>query len=85
MLRITLFFICVIFSSHQVLAQRDVKDSLLNLLGTGTTGEKRVDVLNELSYQYYDFEDSIAFEYANQALVEALKLKYNKVLSMPIP
>ncbi len=78
MFRLILFFVCTLFTAHQVLAQRDVKDSLLSLLKTGVKGEKRVDVLNELSYQYYDFEDSIAFNYANQALIEALKLKYGK-------
>ncbi len=78
MFRLTLFFICCLFSTQQVVAQRDVKDSLLSLLKTGVKGEKRVDVLNELAYQYYDFEDSVAFEYANQALTEASKLKYDK-------
>lgn len=78
MFRLTLLFICSLFAAQHVLAQRDVKDSLLNMLKAGVKGEKRVDVLNDLAYQYYDYEDSIAFEYSNQALAEALKLKYDK-------
>jgi signal transduction histidine kinase len=78
MFRLTLLFICGLLSVQPVLAQPDVKDSLLSLLKAGSEGENRVDVLNELAYQYYNFEDSIAFGYANEALAEAIKINYPK-------
>jgi signal transduction histidine kinase len=62
----------------QGLAQPTVKDSLKSLLDSGITGEQKVDALNELAYQYFDFNDSIAAVYANLALDEATKINYAK-------
>src|SRR5262245_14035347 len=38
--------------------------------------QNRVDVWNELSYTWYDTNDSIAFHYATQALDESKKISY---------
>lgn len=78
MFRLTCFFIFVVCFMEQVLAQPEVKDSLKSLLKSGVQGEKKVDALNELAYQYFDFNDSIAAVYANQALEEATKINYSK-------
>ena len=78
MFRLTFPLLLSVLFVAQALAQRDVKDSLTALLNSGIQAEKRVDVLNELSYQYYDFNDSLAFEFANQALTEATKINYLK-------
>ncbi len=74
-------FLIVIFyflSTQLVLSQRHVKDSLLNVLEKGAKGIDKVDALNQLAYQFYDYDDSVAFIYANQALAEAIKIKYPK-------
>lgn len=78
MFRLTCFLIFSVFFIAQAVAQREVKDSLASLLKSGISGEQKVDVLNQLAYQYYDFNDSIAYEFANQALTEALKINYPK-------
>ncbi|MBS1982234.1 MAG: tetratricopeptide repeat protein [Bacteroidetes bacterium] len=57
-------------------AQKTVKDSLKNRLEKATTNEEKVDILNELAYQYYDFNDSLALVYAHQALALSLKVNY---------
>ncbi|HEU5290893.1 MAG TPA: tetratricopeptide repeat protein, partial [Cyclobacteriaceae bacterium] len=77
---LTCFFIFSVFFIVQAVAQREVKDSLISLLESGITGEKRVDALNELSYQYFDFNDSIAAYYAGQALTLATEIDYPKGL-----
>jgi signal transduction histidine kinase len=82
MFRLTGSFIFSIFFMAQALAQRDVKDSLISLLNTGISGEKKVDVLNELAYQYYDFNDSIGAVYSERALTEATKINYPKGLKL---
>lgn len=77
-----MFRYCLLFwfllPALQLAAQRDVKDSLLLLLETNISPQERVDVLNELSYQYYDYQDSIAMVYAEKALAEATELNYLK-------
>lgn len=78
MSRLFIVIFCGLLSIIDAAAQREVKDSLHNLLETKLSPEARVDVLNELSYQYYDFNDSLAFEYAKQALYESEKRGYQK-------
>jgi signal transduction histidine kinase len=51
-------------------------DSLLAVLKVSGEGEGRVDVLNGLATEYFDFDDSIGLHYANRALTEGLKIKY---------
>ena len=70
-----LFFLLL---TGQLYGQREVKDSLEVLLKTKLDTPARVDVLNQLAYQYYDFNDSIAFEYAHEALRIALQDNYKK-------
>jgi signal transduction histidine kinase len=53
-----------------------VKDSLKTALRNSKSVQQRVDVLNALSYEYYDFEDSVAFDYAIQAFNEANRGNY---------
>src|SRR5690349_19267424 len=76
MFRLTFLFFWCFLIGLQVQAQREVKDSLISLLKAGVEGEKRVDVLSVLAYQYYDFDDSLASTYASQALAEATKINY---------
>ena len=62
----------------QLYGQRDVKDSLEALLKTKLDVRARVDVLNQMAYQYYDFNDSIAFGHAGEALALGLRANYKK-------
>lgn len=78
MVRLFLLFAGIFFLIEATLAQRNVKDSLISLLDSTPRGEQRVDILNELSFQFYDFNDSIGYFYANQALTEATQIKYLK-------
>ena len=73
-----LFCLTLTLTLTKTHAQREVKDSLYTLLDSKLSAETRIDVLTELSYQYYDFNDSLAFEYANEALIEATKINYRK-------
>ena len=68
----------IVFASLQVIAQRQLKDSLIQLLEDGVTGTAKVDALNGLAYQFYDYDDSIASIYAAQALSEATAINYPK-------
>src|SRR5688572_21549526 len=78
MFRAFLFLVCGLLIGEEVLAQRQIKDSLLIVLEKGAVGPVKVDALNELAYQFYDYDDSIAFAYARQALAEATKINYPK-------
>jgi len=59
-------------------AQRNTKDSLTSLLRTPLKSMDRVDVLNQLAYQYYDDNDSLALNYAHQALRLAQQINHAK-------
>jgi signal transduction histidine kinase len=53
-------------------------DSLLALLKQPLPDPQRVDILNEVAIEHYDFNDSLALEYAAEALRLALKINYLK-------
>jgi signal transduction histidine kinase len=53
-------------------------DSLKALLKTSIQGQKRVDIINELAFEYYDFDDSLGLYYAKKGLTEAIGINYNK-------
>jgi len=68
----------LLIQPQSLLAQRThIVDSLQRLLKTSISGEKRVDVINNLAYESYDFEDSLAFSLAKQALSEAHAIQYS--------
>lgn len=72
--------VCGLLFGMSAGAQRPVKDSLANLLKNKLPDKDRVNVLNQLSYQYYDFNDSLASEYAEKAFLLAKKIKYQRGL-----
>jgi signal transduction histidine kinase len=78
MFRWLLLSICCLYASQQLIAQRQLKDSLISVLAKGATGPTKVDALNGLAYQFYDYDDSIAFTYATQALAEGTAIGYRK-------
>ncbi len=67
-----------LFQIGQLFGQQEVKDSLEILLKTEFMATKRVDILNELAYQYYDFNDSLALAHARSALALGLQEGYEK-------
>lgn len=74
-------FLAVILQAITLYAQPDTKDSLKMILKTSKlTISQRVDALNQLAYQYYDFDDSLAFNYAREALLLAKQSNYAKGL-----
>ncbi len=72
---ILLLSFALLFTS-KVVGQRNVKDSLEVLLKTNLDSRKRIDVINQLAYQYYDFNDSIALGYAKEAFELSRKENY---------
>jgi len=75
MVKYFLAFLVFLFSSAVVAQQRTI-DSLMDLLKKDLPEEKRIDALTELSYTWYDTNDSIAFHYATLALNESRKAGY---------
>lgn len=52
------------------------KDSLKSLLSKNLSKQQRVDVLSQLAYFNYDFNDSLGFEYSRQAVLECKTIEY---------
>jgi signal transduction histidine kinase len=75
-----LLIVCALAALHEVKGQPAIKDSLENLLKREISTTAKVDVLNLLAYQYYDYNDSIASNYAHNALSLAKKIRYSKGL-----
>jgi len=77
--RVILFFLFGLqLLTVPVAAQRNIKDSLNSLLKTQLTPIAKIDVLNQLAYQYYDYNDSLALNYADEALRLAKQVNYPK-------
>jgi PAS domain S-box-containing protein len=66
-------FLLVAFLS---VAQQDILDSLEAKLKSRLDSRTRVDVLNQLAYNNFDVNDTLAFEYAKQALALSIKTNY---------
>ncbi|MCI0750311.1 MAG: tetratricopeptide repeat protein, partial [Flammeovirgaceae bacterium] len=79
MLRIIFVSLLLTIPAYLAFAQQtNIKDSLKNLLETDLPDKQRADVLNELSYEYFDFNDSLATRYAEQALALSTKNNYTR-------
>jgi signal transduction histidine kinase len=57
-------------------AQIPVVDSLRTALTIVKDPQKRVDILSEIAYELYDYDDKLGFEFAEKALKEALAINY---------
>lgn len=67
----------IILLALQLQAQTPAIDSLKDILSTRILTEKeRVDILNSIAYEHYDYNDSIGLAYSQRALAEAQKIKY---------
>lgn len=76
-LRTILIFTACWVLSCPLGAQPKVKDSLLIALSGAPAGKSKADILNQLAYQFYDNNDSLAFAYAHEALKEAQQARYD--------
>ena len=70
--------VLLLSSSHMLYSQNATTDSLEALLHTSMGAGKRIDILNQLAYAYFDRNDSIALVYAHRALEEATREQYSK-------
>lgn len=70
------FFSIFITAPEVVFAQPKEIDSLQKLLQNASTAQQRIDLLNQLAYQYFDANDSLAMVYAQEALNASLKKRY---------
>lgn len=61
-------------------SQSHIYDSLNSLFQKESNASRRVDLLNDMAYSLYDFDDTIAFERAEEALALAEKIDYPKGL-----
>ncbi len=66
----------MLISTPYVFSQNISKDSLKSLLEKRLDDEQKVDVLNTLAYEYYDFNDSLGLIYAEQALKLSRDIDY---------
>lgn len=77
-----LFFIIVIFCMSGILgypatAQQHVRDSLLSRLSQENEPRTQIDLLNSISFEYYDYNDTLANAYAAQARELSEKIGYS--------
>jgi PAS domain S-box-containing protein len=70
------FLYFLILLSSPLYSQQNVLDSLESLLKSSVTNREKVDLLNQLAYNNYDVNDSLAFHYAEQALALSIDAKY---------
>lgn len=54
----------------------ELKDSLRTLLDEDISKTERIDVLNRLAFLNYDFNDSLGYQYARQAVRESESVNY---------
>jgi signal transduction histidine kinase len=68
--------LCTFLLSYPVFAQNQIIDSLESVLLTRLSIQQKIDVRNQLAFEYYDVNDSLALNHARQALEESNKNKY---------
>ncbi len=66
----------VSFFARPVFAQNQIIDSLQRVLVTDLSVQQKIDVYNQLAFEYYDVNDSLALHHARKALDESIKNKY---------
>ncbi len=74
-------FICTVgLFSLSAYGQQTVRDSLHARLGAEKDPRRRIDLLNSLSFHYFDRDDSLAMSFAKEALTGSERLSYKKGL-----
>ena len=62
--------------SWSLQSQTRLLDSLESVFKSELEPKAKVDVLNQLSYNYYDVNDTLAMKYAREALAISLRTNY---------
>lgn len=70
--------VAALLLASQVFSQTPVADSLRTALTIERDPQKRVDLLADIAYELYDFNDDLGLQYAEKALKEALAISYLK-------
>ncbi len=82
-LKLNVWLLMMLLQASGLFAQPDTKGSLkVALQNPRLPAFQRVDALNQLAYQFYDYNDSLASTYANEALMLAKKSAYDKGLKI---
>ena len=68
--------IIVIIQAFPAIGQQAIFDSLRNVLKATRDKVQQVNILNDLSYLYYDYESARSYEYASQAYDLAREIKH---------
>lgn len=71
-------FLLVLALTEVAYGQSAFLDSLRRAADTMPPSTQKVDALNQLSFECYDFNDSVALVYANEAMALARKLDYQR-------
>lgn len=78
LVRVCIILFSILYLGIPTLGQKNAIDSLEKKLANKLTSRERVDVLNQLAYEYYDFRDTVAMDYAQEALKLSKQAKYTK-------
>lgn len=78
MFRLCSLLFLLSFHAYQGTGQQRSIDSLTNALTASGDNQRRVDILNELAFSFYDQNSEKGFEFASQAYDLANEIKYLK-------
>lgn len=78
MSRLYTVLLLILIIQTKGLGQQNSVDSLLLVLSKTTSDKARVDVLNQLSFLYYDYDLNKGLQYASEAYVIAASKKYEQ-------
>ncbi len=73
-----LAFFASVGLSGKLLGQKSVRDSLLVALSLETDPARKADLLNDLAFEFFDFNDTLATSYATEALEVSTDARYTK-------
>jgi signal transduction histidine kinase len=76
MLRLSLLIAILYILQERNYAQKPYADSLKNLLEKSKNKEQKVDLLSQIAYDLYDFDDKAAEQYAHEAYDLANEINY---------
>lgn len=77
-----ILFVCFIFFSYALSAQNQVRiDSLMTELNKLKNDTSKVNVLNDLTFEYHNFQPNKAIEYAQMAMELSQEIQFDRGLA----
>ena len=73
-----LFFWLILGFNSSAQSYQEISDSLFTLLDTVQQAEQRIDILNEISYNFRRTTPDSVVKYGQMALIESEKINYSK-------